>query len=269
MHTILTNDFPVIASRLRDRLIEAPVVNVGEWQSQLGGAESETVELEDVTFHFDLPATELDLARLTQPNLPWAEDHFQERISGEPLNPPPSAERWPFKREGHAEHLINGKFSHTYPERLWPKFAIADTRSMPEAVAQPMEGIRYAYGDLDDVIQLLIKRPLTRQAYIPIWFPEDTGAHHGQRVPCTLGYHLMLRNDRLKIAYYMRSCDYLRHFRDDVYMAGRLCQWVCSMLNLGGFRHVSPGHLVMHISSLHVFKPDVNTLVYRRKMGKV
>jgi thymidylate synthase len=77
------------------------------------------------------------------------------------------------------------------------------------------------------VIDLLRDRPTTRQAFIPIWFPEDTGAHHGERVPCTLGYHLMARDGRLKIVYYMRSCDFLRHFRDDVYMAGRLCQWVC------------------------------------------
>jgi hypothetical protein len=268
MHTILTNDFPVIANRLRDRLIEAPIVDVGEWQSQLGGAESETVELEDVTFHFDLPATALDLARLTQPNLPWADEHFAERVSGIAWNPPPSAAHWPFKREGHAEHLSLGLFSHTYPERLWPN-QVNDVRAPSTFDGERHRGLRYGYGDLDDVVQLLINRPYTRQAYIPLWFPEDTGAHHGQRVPCTLGYHLMLRNDQLKIVYYMRSCDYLRHFRDDVYLAGRLCQWVCEQLNLGGFRHTTPGVLVMHISSLHVFKADVNTLVYRRKMGKV
>lgn len=267
MHTILTNVFAVIADRLRDRLIEAPVVNVGEWQSQIGGAEAETVELEDVTFCFELPPDAPHLARLVQPNLPWAEEHFQERVSGIPYNPPPSAERWPFKRDGHAEHLLDGKFAHTYPERLWPN-PIQKTTDGNYPTSR-VQGLRFGYGDLDDVVQLLVDRPHTRQAYIPIWFPEDTGAHHEQRVPCTLGYHLMLRGDRLKIVYYMRSCDFLRHFRDDVYMAGRLCQWVCEKLNLGGFRHVEPGQLVMHISSLHVFKPDVNTLVYRRKMGKV
>ena len=30
-----------------------------------------------------------------------------------------------------------------------------------------------------DVIDLLEREPFTRQAYLPIWFPEDTGAFHG------------------------------------------------------------------------------------------
>ena len=76
-------------------------------------------------------------------------------------------------------------------------------------------------------------------------------------MPCTLGYHFLSRRGRMDIVYYIRSCDLLRHFPDDVYMAARLCQWVCDQLELGdGFKHISPGKLVMHISSLHIFRGD-------------
>lgn len=258
MNTIrMSQTFPEIAKTLHHRLIIAPTVNVGEWQSQAGGIEAQTVELEDVTFHFQLPPSIELLQEIIKPNLPWAEEHFAERISRIAYNPPPSAERWPFKRDGHAEHLLDGRFSHTYPERFWPNYG--------ERVPQ---GIRFRFGDLDDVLNLLIRSPHTRQAYLPIWFPEDTGTHHGERVPCTLGYHFMLRNGELKVVYYMRSCDFLRHFRDDVYLAGRLCQWLAGLLSLAGPVQVVPGRLVMHISSLHVFERDVHTLVYRRNTGR-
>jgi thymidylate synthase len=116
-------------------------------------------------------------------------------------------------------------------------------------------GIRYNYGDLNDVVALLKRSPMTRQAYLPVWFPEDTGANYEQRVPCTLGYHFLLRNGVLGITYFIRSCDFVRHFSDDVYMAGRLCQWVADQVADGNV-----GYLSMHIGSFHIFDGDVAKL---------
>jgi len=202
-----------------------------------------------------------------KPNLPWAEDHFLERVSGEPLNPPASEAWWPYARAGNAEHKNGEKFHHTYPERIWPKGAgdgVQWENDLPYVndlhfgwVRHHNHGIRYAYGDLKDVVDQLAKNPLTRQAYLPIWFPEDTGACgvEGQRVPCTLGYHFLSRFGRMDIVYYIRSCDLLRHFTDDVYMAARLLQWMCYQLNARS-HDIVPGKLVMHISSLHIFRGD-------------
>lgn len=248
--------FPDIIEGLTSQLFHAPVVEVGEWQAIQNSAmpQARTIEVEDISFAFYIPPTKEDLQAMVQPNLPWAEDHFKERIGGEPLNPPPSSSWWPFAQKNNSEHKVGEQFSHTYPERMWPK-----TVNKASFEIQRM-GLRYPLGDLDDVIQLLRDRPGTRQAYLPIWFPEDTGAVQSQRVPCTLGYHFLVRNGRLKIVYYIRSCDFYRHFRDDVYMAARLAQYVAGEAGVGVDR------LVMHISSLHVFEPERGRLETELRM---
>lgn len=247
--------FWALHRQLAQDILEAPAVDVGEWQAIKGAAQSATYELEDVSFQVPIPASVNDWAGDVKPNRAWADEHFAERVGGQPVNPPPSAERWPFKKHGHAEHVNQiGQFSHTYPERFWPKWA--------NGIAEPRRGIRFQYGDLDDVVGMLRDRPHTRQAYLPIWFPEDTGAVHGERVPCTLGYHFMMREDRLKIVYYLRSCDFLRHFPDDVYLAGRLAMWMAEQMSVRG-RVVIADRLVMHISSLHIFDGDQQILRYQ------
>lgn len=240
-------------------VLNQPLLGVGQWQSQ--ASETLTRELMGVVLEYFIPSDPEALRDDTGANLPWAEDHFQERVSGQPLNPPPSEAWWPFNQKQNAAHKMQkdgtaAQFSHTYPERMWPKVAGRETnhdrgRNM---------GVRFLYGDLMDVVLLIQKSPHTRQAYLPIWFPEDTGAVHGERVPCTLGYHFMIRSGQLHCWYYMRSCDLIRHFPDDVYMAGRLMQWMCSAVGAipqdGEFRGVVPGILTMNISSLHTFEHD-------------
>ena len=232
--------FSAVKFELARMLKSAHQVDIGEWQGRVGAAEGDTIELQDVVFSFPIPDAVNPLMDDVGPNLPWAEDHFQERVSGEPLNPPPSSDWWPHNVAGNAGHKTDEKFSHTYPERLWPKTLGAS-------------GVRYALGDLSDAVELLKARPDTRQAYVPIWYPEDvTASLAGERVPCTLGYHLMQRRGKLTIHYYMRSCDFVRHFADDVYMAARLCQWMCTQVE----RDWKPGDLIMTISSLHAFHSD-------------
>jgi len=182
------------------------------------------------------------------PDLPWADDHFAERISGQPLNPPPSEAHWPHA-VNNEQFKQRGLFSHTYPERFWPK----------EAGNRPT-GIRYPVGDLSDLIGLLAREPYTRQAYFPIWFPEDTGNVSHVRTPCTLGYHFLLTGDRLDVTYYIRSCDLLRHFRNDIYFTVRLLLHIINELTTNPWQSVKPGILRMHIASLHCFRNDFHQL---------
>lgn len=236
------------------RLAAQEPVDRGEWQAQkiAGRPEMRTCEIPNLSFKMPIPLDAHVLAQRVGANLPWAEDHFEERVSGKPLNPPPSNAWWPFAKAGNAEHKRDEKFSHTYPERFWPKFA--------GSPGVRNEGIRYEYGDLDDLVQIMVKSPFTRQAYLPIWFPEDIGAMKaGERVPCTLGYHFMVdpRTMKTQITYHIRSCDMIRHFPDDVYMAGRLLQWVCGRVAERGGALLEPDSLVMHIVNAHIFAGDV------------
>jgi hypothetical protein len=234
-----------------DLLREHPI-DTGEWQSMdtTGSKAHWTRELENVTYQINVPTSVPEWAENTTADLPWAENHFGERVDGEPLNPPPSHVDWPYAVRGNGDHTTDDKFDHTYPERFWPKYATDDVI--------PHQGIRFPYGDLQDVVMLLAKSPHTRQAYLPVWFPEDTGGHvrFGARVPCTLGYHFMIRYGIMSCRYYIRSCDIKRHFHNDIYLAGRLLQWMTHETHRNGGLKVVPGILTTHIGSLHTFVGD-------------
>lgn len=248
----VAEDFPWLLQELAGKLERATPYDRGEVHAQqLTDPKMVTSELRHVRLVMPVPSSR-DLAhQMTGANLPWAEDHFRERMSGHPLNPPPSEAYWPFAQAGNEAHKKDGGFfSHTYPERFWPKFADGQGRE-----GGYNHGIKFEYGDFNDLIEVLRKNPKSRQAYLPIWFPEDlVAAREGKRVPCTLGYHFLLGPFGMDIVYHIRSCDFLRHFPDDVYMAMRLLQVVLKML---GDQEIRPNQLIMNIGSLHVFKGDM------------
>ena len=248
------------------RLINSShVIHTEKWQG-LYIMEQEAYKMREalnVSFSAIMPEEELSLIALKEqclPNLPWADIHFDERISGLPLNPGESYKQWPFYGRDK-EMRSDEKFSHTYMERFWPKKAWdEDTRPTNGKHL----GIRYEYGDLLDLIGLLSREPYTRQAFLPVWFPEDTGSTHGGRVPCTLGYHFIRRGNHFHMVYYIRSCDFFRHFRDDIYLGVRLLYWILNNLEIKdqkGWRDVKPGIFTMHITSLHIFNNEYPKLL--------
>jgi Thymidylate synthase len=199
------------------------------------------------------------------PNLPWADDHFLERVDGLPLNPGSEWANWPWAKSAdtfrHPPGSFGDKsgkavFDHTYMQRYWPKFAGHETVQH--------KGIYFPYGDLDDVVKELYMDPGTRQAILPVWFPEDTGYRKGRRKPCSLFYHFQLTSDKqLDIVYSIRSCDLMRHFRDDIYLTVRLNIWMLEQLiemNRDFWAGVTLGQFVMLIDNLHLFTNDRNTL---------
>lgn len=260
------SEFAQMRRYLVKQLKQTVPMNRGTWQSEdVSGSDSHaTYELSNLTFIVSMPDLPGDAQRWYGPDLPWAEDHFLERVSGVPHNPAPSYKYWPHHSAAERDrHVKEGSFSHTYPERMWPKRANWDTQELRNGHGfwaddgQQLEayGIRFDYGDLDDVVTQLSKNPFTRQAYLPIFFPEDTGAVAGQRVPCTLGYHFIRRGLFLDCNYFMRSCDVVRHFHNDVYMAVRLTQWIMGQIKKEG-ELLWMGQLNLFISNLHLFKGD-------------
>lgn len=222
------------------------------WQGMK--APAPMLELLEVSFRSPIPPHIELMQEDIKPNLPWADEHFNERVSREPTNPGESWKNWPFYPKNERDRIIrkNEKFTHTYQERIWSKKA-GDHR---DNALENNVGVRYEYGDLDDVVNLLRRDTLTRQAFLPIWFPEDTGAVHGGRVPCSLGYLFLIRRGHLHCSYYIRSCDYFRHFRDDVYLAMRLALWVRDEVNT----NLKMGYLNMYIGSLHCWYSERGVL---------
>lgn len=267
--------FEYICREMRWDLLQASnEVDVGKWhaQSTEGNPLLVTFEKAHVCFEMTIPGTIPALQLEVSPNLPWAEDHFLERVGGEPLNPGNQYLNWPWYKGNVERHQTQDeeRFSHTYMERFWPKKAGPMSSRTPVQGDGPRQiwGIRFAYGDLNDLVKLLAEEPLTRQAYLPVWFPEDTGAVHGERVPCTLGYQFLMREGKLDVDYFIRSVDFVRHFRDDVYLAARLCQWMIEMVH--GYRVTKegpktqrwmPGKLCMWITSLHIMAGDRSKLM--------
>jgi hypothetical protein len=231
----------------------------------------ETYELLNYHFELWLPDEDLDGYRNDiEPDIPWADDHFEERVCGYPINPGTEWANWRLGGPADDFRGSDGRFNHNYMERIWPKYA----RKVPPAETvrglggslvglTPHRGILYDYGDLNDVVDLLQREPLTRQAYLPIFFPEDTGNVHRDRAPCTLGWHFIQREGRLYVFYPLRSCDVTNHFHNDVYMAIRLLIWVLDRLrerDADAWDLVTPGSLTMHITSFHCFRGQIRFL---------
>lgn len=266
--------FSMACEQLSHRLrYKSKLVHSARWQGSdiASRPEMATHELTHTAFCVPLPhESPEDYAKDIRPNMPWAEDHFLERVCGAPINPGVEWQNWPYGKSA-ARFLENGQFNHNYMERYWPKLANkahgpSGTRAEFEHLLDrdninrhdPHSGIRYDYGDLNDVVELLATDPYTRQAYLPVWFPEDTGGG-SKRAPCTIGYHFLMRDGKLDINYHIRSCDFVRHFRDDLYLTVRLLLWVLREVrirNQDWMDAVVPGMFIMQIGSLHIFRND-------------
>lgn len=272
-------------------------VHTEKWQGVDISDKPEMVshELMNVDFTQDLLGIEdLDHWRKDiAPNLPWADDHFMERVCGFPLNPGLEWANWPWNQSAARFLNLDGdRFNHNYMERYWPRYAgvynnprntpedfmvrVGDWRDGPGTQDEfpqwqvdeilPNEGIRNEYGDLNDLIKSLAANPLSRQEWFPIFHPEDVGDVVGGRKPCSLGYQFWVRSGRLHVYYPLRSCDFFRHMRDDIYLTLRLLLWVldsCRVID-SKWDDVKPGTFTMHCTSLHVF---ANDMVLMQKEG--
>jgi len=240
-----------IAEVQRTLYEQGHIVKSQKWQ----GIDSpdNTKELVNVIFNMDMEAVE-SINNDIRPHAEWVDAHFWERVSGKPLNPGESFKLWPFYKRNPKDDIFRKEeeFSHTYMERIWPKYAGKDHSHLSR------KGIRFNYGDLNDLIILLMHDDTTRQAYLPIWFPEDLwAARLDERVPCTLGYDFIIRGGMLYMNYYMRSCDALRHFRDDIALAYLLAKYVRDRVNY----KLKLGMLTMVIKSFHCFEMESKSLL--------
>jgi len=159
-------------------------------------------------------------------SLDWCKAEIEERLSGKEINP---GEAYLLREDVWKEFLIETprgkKFEYTYAERM--------------------------YWQYKAVLKELQIHPETRQAIIQIHDRRIDQPKMGrERVPCSLSYHLMRRNNALDIIYTMRSTDFITHFQNDIWLAIALQEWFAQQLN------ISLGKFIMFASSLHIYKRD-------------
>ncbi len=258
-------NFTVAIQRTSDAMQHySKPVHTAKWQGLDISKRPEAEMREILGWDFRVPMSTEDLDSYREdikPNLPWADAHFLERVSGKNINPGTTWKDWPWAQSAANFTDAKGRFEVNYMERYWAAQPFEDTPSEGDH-SQRLTGIRgRPYGDLGSVVDLLVKDPLTRQAWMPIFFPEDTGA--GGRVPCSLGYHFIMRQGYFHVYYPIRSCDFYRHFKDDIYLTVRLAMWVLDALRSRDpktWNAVKPGFYSMWVGSLHLFVNDYTKL---------
>lgn len=209
---------------LRDLLKRSIWVKVGRYQDKdVPSDEFDTKELLNYNFMIS-DVSDLDLVRQKlNPTLPWADDEFLERIAPQRINP---GEAWLQRKEVWEQFLHNNVFDYTYNERIRIQ--------------------------LDDVIAELKEKPMTRQAIISIWDLTIDNQNRGiHRVPCSMYYQFIFRDNKLHVIYNMRSCDVMTHYRNDIYLAIKLLHHIAKQVGM------EVGDFYMNIGNLHIFRRDI------------
>lgn len=110
------------------------------------------------------------------------------------------------------------------------------------------------HNQLDNAIAALKEDEHSRRAMIMIFKPEDTDESMGfeTRIPCSVSYQFLIRNNKLMMIYYIRSNDLFRHFAVDIWMAGALQDYIVEQLK-PVYPNLKSGSLNYYCGSLHAY----------------
>ena len=168
----------------------------------------------------------------------YCEQEILDRVNREGLNPGNSykirLDLWQSlmsKKDGE-------KFDYTYSER-----------------------INY-HTQLDNAISALKDDIHTRRAMIMIFKPEDTDESTGlaTRIPCSISYQFLIRNNKLMLIYYIRSNDYFKHFAIDIWLANAMQEYVVEQLK-DTYPNLKVGSLNYYCGSFHAYNEDLSNWV--------
>ena len=192
----------------------------------------------------------------------WCDAEWQDRyagIMGDGLNPGTS---WIKRSDDHmiwADYLEVG--GTPLPNGVLPDEHKEQNREPHDAdnIDWEPELFAYTYSErfamnqqVLRIIRELRRNPLSRQLYVSLWDPNHDCERLGRRrVPCSLGWHFLYRNDELAITYTMRSCDFVTHFHNDCWLSLKLLRLVAAAAN------IPAGRFSIFINSFHVYRKDV------------
>ena len=188
----------------------------------------ETIEL--MGYAYTLKNTEVEdamkLLEYMDLNKNWAVGETEERLYRQHyhLNP---GRNWKNNRKVWEPFLRDGVFSYSYAER-W------------------QHQIPY-------VVNELTRHKNSRQAMITMYDTCRDLMNWGgrDRVPCSVSYQFIIREEKLHVIYNQRSCDFISFFAYDVYLTIMLLRKIANEID------IEPGTFIHFIGSLHAFAKDL------------
>ena len=170
----------------------------------------------------------------------YCEQEFLDRINREGLNPGNSYKIRLDLWQALMSKKDGDKFDYTYSER-----------------------INYCH-QLDNAIAALKDDIHSRRAMIMIFRPEDTLESSGfsTRIPCSIDYQFLIRNNKLMVLYHIRSNDYFKHFAIDIWLANALQEYIVEQLK-DVYPNLKVGSLNYYCGSFHAYNEDLtNWVIY-------
>lgn len=238
---IFKNCEDMIKEMDRELLIQGITVPIKHYQNKrLSGNDQLTKELMGVSFIVSKPLEKrnkmIEFIFKDESNkiISYCHQEFKDRISKEPLNPGNS---YKIRKDLWQKFMVNNetKFDYTYSERIsW---------------------------QWESIINTLKEDKHTRQAVMQIFNTGDIERTGGDtRIPCSVDYSFLIRNDRLYLIYHMRSNDYFAHFPIDIYLAAEAIKFLVKKLKRS-YTELKTGSLIYFCNSLHAYQWDLKKQV--------
>lgn len=144
---------------------------------------------------------------------------------------------------------------------LWQKLMSKGKRDVDQFDYTYSERINYAR-QLDNAIAALKDDIHTRRAMIMIFQPEDTMESMGYqtRIPCSISYQFLIRNNKLIVLYYIRSNDYFKHFAIDIWLTQAMQSYIAEQLK-ETYPDLKTGSLNYYAGSFHAYNEDLSNWV--------
>lgn len=243
MARIFRDCFDMIREVDRELKVSGITVPIKHYQNiELQGEEQLTKELIGVNFVITRPGDKIpDMLRFVfgdeaETIMQYCISELQDRMSPLPLNPGNSykirMDLWQKLMSRDKE----GKFDYTYSER-----------------------INLANNQFENAFNALVEDEHSRRAMVMVYTPEDTKDAMGAatRIPCSISYQFLIRNNKLMVVYYIRSNDYYKHFPIDIVLTS-LMQKEMRVRLQAIYPSLKLGSLTYFAGSLHAYKSDLD-----------
>lgn len=245
MARIFKNCSEMIQEMDRELKVSGITVPVKHYQNQvLHGKDQNTKELIGVNFIITKPHLKkremLDFVFKDEADNieQYCEQEIKDRLNRAGLNPGKSylirLDLW----QKLMSKIDGAKFDYTYSERINQQ------------------------GQLDNAIAALREDEHTRRAMVMIFNPEDSNEAGGfqTRIPCSISYQFLIRNNKLMVLYYIRSNDYFKHFAIDIWLTQALQEYIYLELK-DQYPKLKLGALNYYAGSFHAYNEDLSEWV--------